>query len=97
MKFEIHEVGYRHKQDGKVFYCTHYPMDIGMRGKVYSLHGHIHNYTSRHPYGINLGIDSPEITNERFGQPIKLQKAIELVIAKGELHGTQEPHTGGMA
>ena len=82
-KFEIHEVGYRFKKNGKVFYCSHYPMMVGERGRTFSLHGHIHKYPSPLSHGINLGIDSPEIKDVvPFAVPLELDKAIELVVDK---------------
>lgn len=95
-KFEIHEVGYRFKQDKKIFYCTHYPLNVGDRGRTYNLHGHIHEWASQLPYGINVGIDSPDIydENRRFGAPVPLEEAIEIVVAKGAAHGVRSPHEG---
>lgn len=81
-KFVIHDVGYRFKQDGKIFYCTHYPMQVGERGKVFSIHGHIHEFASPYTFGVNVGIDSPEIRGKQFGAPLLLSDVVEYLETK---------------
>ena len=84
MKFEVHEVGVRIKAHKKVFYLTHYPMQIGSSRNIYSLHGHIHEFVVGRGYALNVGVDSPEIPRERFGEPISLDLAMRLVMEKEE-------------
>lgn len=76
-KFIFEDVGYRFKVNGYTIYCTHYPLNIGERGKVYNIHGHIHEYESPNRFGTNVGVDSPEYTMERFGQPIPLERVLK--------------------
>lgn len=85
--YEVHDVGYRHKQDGKIYLFTHYPLGIGdKRVNIRNLCGHIHGETSYGWNVLNIGIDSPEIKSLglKFGQPVPLDDAIRLVDEKWE-------------
>lgn len=51
----------RLKVDGKLLYLSHFPMVIGERKGLYSLHGHLHSTESPNPnYQINVGFDYTE-------------------------------------
>lgn len=76
-KFQIEKVGHLMKAQGYVIYCTHYPLDIGERGRVFNIHGHIHEYESPSRFGTNVGVDSPEYRTEVFGQPLEFDRVIE--------------------
>lgn len=75
-KFEIHRVGLIKKYDKKIYHLTHYPLMVGSeRGKLRSLHGHIHEHQSPLPNGLNVCIDSPELpANTTFGVPIRFDE-----------------------
>lgn len=80
-KFIIHQVGTIIKRNGKAYYLTHYPMNIGEgRENLRTIHGHIHEHPSPYLNGLNVGIDSPELPgDEPFGKPIKLEDAMEIL------------------
>lgn len=73
---EIHMIGCYLKTHKYVLHMTHYPMEIGMRPRLFSLHGHIHSQESKMLNQINLCVDSPLNFNRKFGQPIKLEELI---------------------
>lgn len=51
----------RLKVDGKILYLSHFPMTIGERQGLWSLHGHLHSTESPNPnYQINVGYDYTE-------------------------------------
>lgn len=79
-KFTIHDVGFSEKKNGKTYFFTHYPMEIGhSKNNLRSIHGHIHEYTANYVNMMNVGIDSPEIPEVAFGAPIPLDKVIEVL------------------
>ena len=70
-KFEIHDVGLIQKIDGLILYLTHYPLMIGNRKKMVSVHGHVHDMPLQENFFVNVGVDSPDFASERpFGKPI---------------------------
>lgn len=73
---EIHMVGHYMKTHKHVLHLTHYPMEIGNRPRIWSLHGHIHGHQSKMLNQINLCIDSPLNFNRPFGQPISLDELV---------------------
>ncbi|MBM7598178.1 calcineurin-like phosphoesterase family protein [Virgibacillus halotolerans] len=73
----IHHVGDYFKINGYQLWLTHYPMEIGMRPRKFSLHGHIHSTPSNMLNQVNLGVDSPLNFNRRFGQPISEHELVE--------------------
>ena len=85
--YEVNDVGIRHKQDGKIYLLTHYPLGLGnKRVNIRNICGHIHETEAWDWNAINIGVDSPEIAplGLEFGQPVPLQDAIDLVEAKWE-------------
>ena len=84
MKYEaFHEVGFKIKANKKVYYLTHYPLGLGEGRAIYrNLCGHIHDETTREANMLNVGVDSPELPERPFGQPILLGEAFALVDAK---------------
>jgi calcineurin-like phosphoesterase family protein len=83
---EVHDVGIRKKQDGTVFYLTHYPMQIGIRPRVWSIHGHIHTSMGEMYNQINVGVDSPHgfVRDRLCGEPIPLQEVFDYCIDRNE-------------
>lgn len=80
---EFHEVGSKIKANKKVYYLTHYPLGLGEGRAIYrNLCGHIHDETTREANMLNVGVDSPELPEHPFGQPILLEEAFALVDAK---------------
>ena len=63
---------------------THYPLLLGgKRKKLRSFCGHIHDECAPDNNILNVGIDSPELSQgHRFGEPLLLEQAIELVELK---------------
>lgn len=77
---EFHEVGSKIKANKKVYYLTHYPLGLGEGRAIYrNLCGHIHDETTREANMLNVGVDSPELPDRPFGQPILLEEAFALV------------------
>lgn len=72
---EVHEVGLYKKQkyDGVKYqmWLSHYPMEIGLRERKFSIHGHLHDEKSRDINQVNVGVDSFKYLNRPFGQPIE--------------------------
>lgn len=82
-KFKIHVVGKRIKFNKKVYYITHYPLGLGdRRGRLRNFCGHIHSNKAEAPNQLNIGIDSPEIGDRPFGEPIRFEEAVQLLNAK---------------
>ena len=73
---EVYMVGHYMKTRKHVLHLTHYPIEIGIRPRLWSLHGHIHSHQSRVLNQINLCVDSPLNFNRPFGKPISLDELI---------------------
>lgn len=58
-------------------WLTHYPMEIGMRPRKFSLHGHIHSMNSRMLNQVNVCIDSPLNFDRPFGKPVSEEELID--------------------
>lgn len=75
---EAHMVGEFIKRYNIDYYMTHYPLALGERGRVFNLHGHIHNQPSDYEDQINVGVDSDFMHNHYlvsdvpFGTPVSL-------------------------
>ena len=85
-KFVTYEVGTILKQNKKIYYLTHYPLGLGeLRKNMRSICGHIHEQVASESNVINVGIDSPELPSSHpFGEPLKMETAMELVDTKWE-------------
>lgn len=76
---EIYTVGHLLKVDKYYLNLSHYPMEIGMRPFLFSIHGHIHNQPSSYINQINVGVDSKfmgkyyRYNNVPFGTPVPLE------------------------
>lgn len=82
-KFEIKEVGTRIKFDKRVYYVTHYPLGLGdSRRTMRNFCGHIHDTAAYGSNVLNIGIDSPELPERPFGEPIVFEEAVSLVEVK---------------
>ena len=76
---EMYEVGNTMKVNKMDLWLTHYPMDIGLRPRKYSISGHIHNQKSRLLNQVNIGVDShlKLVKSKPFGTPILLEELID--------------------
>lgn len=76
---ELHMVGELLKVDKYYLNLSHYPMEIGARPFIFSVHGHIHNQPSNYLNQINVGVDSGfmhkyyRTENVPFGTPVHLE------------------------
>lgn len=70
------------KHRGVSMNLTHYPLCIGGRGKLVSIHGHIHSDTMIENYMLNVGMDSPEIPKLPFGQPLTINQVVDAIELK---------------
>lgn len=81
---EWHPVGVKLKRSKQSMWLSHYPMSIGRRPNMWSVHGHIHSQPSNEINQINVGVDSPfmsDTMNIPFGQPISLDKVVDYMIS----------------
>lgn len=76
---EIHEIGQYIKAQKQQMWLTHYPMEIGLRPRKWSISGHIHEDLNREMNQINVGVDSPHyiVTSRPFGEPIPMDELVE--------------------
>lgn len=73
---EVHMIGRYMKVGGYILNLSHYPMEIGNRPRIFSIHGHIHSDKSRMLNQVNVGVDSPLFKHLPFGQPIPLEELV---------------------
>lgn len=75
---EYHLVGDYIKRNGYQLWLTHYPVEIGYRPNMYSIHGHIHSSPSNYVNHINVGVDSLVFKDKvEFGEPISLEALLD--------------------
>lgn len=76
---ELHEVGLKIKRNKHIMWLTHYPMEIGLRPRKWSISGHIHSMTSTYKNQLNVGVDShlTRLLTNKFGQPISMDNLIK--------------------
>lgn len=77
-KFTFYDVGFKFAKDGIIFLCTHYPLMVGERGKLFNLHGHIHQYKSPIARGLNVCVDNPAFSYLK-GEPIPIETIMQKV------------------
>lgn len=73
---EVHPVGTQMKLNENAMWLTHYPMEIGLRMRKFSICGHIHDVESTMINQINVGVDSPftKSLGKPFGTPIHIDE-----------------------
>lgn len=83
---EFHPIGHKIKHMKNEIWLTHYPFEIGVRPRKWSLHGHIHSNESTYINQINVGVDSPHFKhlNKPFGQLITLGEIYEVMQQREE-------------
>ncbi len=76
---EYHEVGQYLKSNKHQMWLTHYPMEIGIRPKKWSISGHIHDTPNNAINQVNVGVDAQnEVVKSRpFGEPIPMNELID--------------------
>lgn len=72
--YAYYEVGITMKYEKHQMWLTHYPMDIGLRPRKWSIHGHIHSNESTWDNQINVGVDSPHFKHKPFGELITIEE-----------------------
>lgn len=80
--FDYYEVGHYFKAHKRQFWLTHYPMDIGVRPRKYSISGHIHSHPSRNINQLNVGVDSDLMLNTfklKHGQPVSFEQLLSYI------------------
>lgn len=75
---ELHEVGLKLKRNKHVMWLTHYPMEIGIRPRKWSVSGHIHSQPSTYINQLNVGIDSSLMKQlgKKFGEPVSMDELV---------------------
>lgn len=76
---EYHEVGITIKYNKHKMWLTHYPMEIGLRPRKWSIHGHIHSEQSSYENQINVGVDSPHFKHKPFGELITIEELFRVM------------------
>lgn len=76
---EYHEVGITLKYKKQQMWLTHYPLEIGLRPRKWSIHGHIHSEESAWENQINVGVDSPHFKHKPFGELITIDEVFEVM------------------
>lgn len=79
---EYHEVGTTLKYYKNQMWLTHYPFEIGLRPRKWSIHGHIHSNKSTWDNQINVGVDSPHFSKSNFGELIEIDELYELMMKR---------------
>jgi calcineurin-like phosphoesterase family protein len=79
---EYHEVGITLKYQKQQMWLTHYPFEIGLRPRKWSIHGHIHSHESTYDNQINVGMDSPHFKHKPFGELIRIDELYEVMMKR---------------
>lgn len=79
---EFHEVGITLKYNKHQMWLSHYPMEIGLRPRKWSVHGHIHSEESTWDNQINVGIDSPHFKHKPMGELITIDELYEVMMER---------------
>lgn len=75
---EYYLIGHYMKYKGYLLHLTHYPLEIGLRPRMFNVSGHVHSHThaSKYPNTLNVGLDSPIDYGTEFGQPIHINQLV---------------------
>lgn len=79
---EYHPVGIELKHNKQHMWLTHYPMEIGLRPRKWSVSGHIHSNDSTWDNQINVGVDSPHFKHKPFGELITIDELYEVMMQR---------------
>lgn len=75
---DYHPLGTILKADKHILNLSHYPLEIGIRPRNWSIHGHLHIENGSYPNMINVGVDNAfaKSFNQPFGTPIALEDLV---------------------
>lgn len=79
---DYYEVGHYFKTLKKQFWLTHYPLEIGIRPRKYSISGHIHSQPNKLINQLNVGVDSNLMLNVfklKHGQPVSFEQLLNYI------------------
>lgn len=76
---EYHPIGTEIKYNKQRMWLTHYPFEIGLRPRMWSVHGHIHSMESTWDNQINVGVDSPHFKHKPFGELISIDELVAVM------------------
>lgn len=79
---EYHEVGISLKYNKHQLWLTHYPLEIGLRPRKWSIHGHIHGSESTWDNQINVGVDSPHFKHKPFGELVTIDELYDVMVER---------------
>lgn len=79
---EYHEVGIALKYQKQQMWLTHYPFEIGLRPRKWSVSGHIHEHENTWDNQINVGVDSPHFKHKPFGELITIDELYEVMMER---------------
>lgn len=79
---EYHEVGIIMNYNKQQMWLSHYPFEIGLRPRKWSIHGHIHGEESSWNNQINVGVDSPHFKHKPFGELITIDELYDKMIKR---------------
>lgn len=82
----FYPIGHKIKHEKNELWLTHYPFEIGLRPRKFSIHSHIHSNESSYLNQINVGVDSPHFKhlNKPFGSLITLEEIYEVMQQREE-------------
>ncbi len=79
---EYYEVGIELKYQKHQMWLTHYPFEIGLRPRKWSIHGHLHDKESSWDNQINVGVDSPHFKHKPFGELITIDELYDVMMER---------------
>ena len=91
---EVYEVGHRLKVGKHLLWLSHYPMEIGLRLRKWSICGHIHSKPTSYMNQINVGIDSKTFHYKPFGTPIHIAELEALLVWRTNKIDEQHSYEG---
>lgn len=73
---DYHPLGTVVKADGLILNLCHYPMQVGVRPRIFSVHGHLHSHESGFTNHVNVGVDAAlaKSLGKPFGTPIAMEE-----------------------
>ena len=76
---EYHPLGKIIKVDKHILNLSHYPLEIGVRPRNWSIHGHLHQNNGLYPNMVNVGVDNDfaKSFNLPFGTPVALEELVK--------------------
>lgn len=81
---KYHEIGVKIKYEKNELWLTHYPFEIGLRPRKWSIHSHIHSNESSYLNQINVGVDSPHFKHKKFGELVTMEELFEVMQSRAD-------------